>query len=60
MRLKVCHGQCEHCGHTDVQDLDLQIHQSPDGQFSMAFTCRDQAACTLILKHRQAVAHAGQ
>lgn len=45
MRIKVCHAQCEHCGHPEVADLDLQIHQCGDGQFSMAATCRDQESC---------------
>lgn len=45
MRIKLCHAQCEHCGHSDVQDLDLEIHQSPDGKFSLAASCRDELAC---------------
>lgn len=45
MRIKMCHAQCEGCGHADVQDLDLEIHQSPDGQFSLAAVCRDSEIC---------------
>jgi hypothetical protein len=46
LRIKACHGHCETCGHPDLSDLDLEIHQSPDGQFSFAWACRNLIACT--------------
>lgn len=43
----MCHAQCEHCGHPEVADLDLVIHQSGDGKFSLAAECREPLACTV-------------
>lgn len=45
MRIKMCHAHCEHCNHAVVADLDLHIHQSPDGVFSLSAVCRDEALC---------------
>lgn len=58
MRIKVCHAHCEHCGHSAIPDLDLQLHQSADGVFSTAAVCRDEDACTARQNGQTVVARA--